>query len=146
MLGRLFLSGTLLCLAACSQSPAPVTPADTVYLNADIYTVDADNSRASAMAVSNGKIVAIGSDDEIREYAGEATAVIDLDGRMVMPGIHDTHIHPSDAGIQKQLQCSFLSFDLDEVLEILKGCIDATPDGEWVRGGQWNDGLFASGT
>ena len=62
-----------------------------------------------------------------------------------MPGIHDTHIHPLAAGIQQQLECSFLSYDLNAVLDILKGCIADIPEGEWLRGGQWNDGLFASG-
>ena len=75
-------------------------------------------------------------------YTGDATIVQDLRGRMLMPGIHDTHIHPSDAGIQKQLQCSFLSYDLSEVLELLQGCLVDIPEGEWLRGGQWNDGLF----
>ena len=131
-------------VSACGQSESP-TPAaaDAVYTNARIYTVDADNSWADTMAVSNGTIVAIGKESDIAPYIGDDTDVRDLNGRMLMPGIHDTHIHPSDAGIQKQLQCSFLSYDLQEVLEILRGCLENIPEGEWLRGGQWNDGLFA---
>jgi predicted amidohydrolase YtcJ len=139
---NLFTFIVLTC-GACNQSDEPVTPvADAVYLNAKIYTVDADNSWASAMAISDGKIVAIGSDSDMTVYTGDGTAVHDLNGKMVMPGIHDTHIHPSDAGIQRQLQCSFLSYDLSEVLELLQGCLADIPEGEWLRGGQWNDGLF----
>ncbi len=138
-----------LVVAACGQAErnaaTTTAAADVVYVNARIYTVDAESSWASGMAVSDGKIVAIGTDADVAAVTGSETHVVDLAGRMVMPGIHDTHIHPSDAGIQKQLQCSFLSNDLDEVLEILQGCLADIPEGEWLRGGQWNEGLFASG-
>lgn len=133
-------------LVACGSPENPAEPgAETVYVNAKIYTVDEANSWAEAMAVSDGKIVAVGNDASIRTHIGTDTVVVDLNGQMMMPGIHDTHIHPSDAGVQKQLQCSFLSNAIDTVLDILKNCIAATPKGEWVRGGQWNDGLFAAG-
>ncbi len=145
MKARFLLPAAAAVLTACGASDqAPQTAAaDVVYLNAKIYTVDADRRWASAMAVTDGKIVAIGSDADMATHTGDATTVHDLYGRMVMPGIHDTHNHPSDAGIQKQLQCSFLSYDLSEVLDILQGCLTDIPDGEWLRGGQWNDGLFA---
>jgi predicted amidohydrolase YtcJ len=133
-----------LVLGACSQPEEPaVSGADAVYTNAKIYTVDAGNSWAEAMAVTDGKIVAVGSDQEIAAYASDATASHDMQGRMIMPGIHDTHIHPSLAGEMQQLQCYFLSFDLNEVRDALKACLADTPDGEWVRGGQWYDMLFA---
>lgn len=141
---RMLLPVFGLMISACSKPGDPVVVlADAAYTNARIYTVDADNSWANAMAISDGKIVAIGTASDIAPYIGDNTAVRDLDGRMVMPGIHDTHIHPSDAGIQKQLQCSFLSFDLNEVLAILQDCLQDIPEGEWLRGGQWNEGLFA---
>ena len=127
-------------LCACSQPQVP--SADAVYTNARIYTVDAANSWASAMAVTSGKIVFIGSDDEIGEYIGEATVLNDLQGRMVMPGIHDTHMHPSYAGIGKTIECSFLTFALDEAIAGIKDCLAGIPKGEWLRGGQWNEALF----
>jgi len=144
---RILLVLAVLVCGACSQSDEPAaTPnipaADAVYMNAKIYTVDTDDSWASAMAVADGKIVAIGSDADVAGHTGEGTAIHDLSGRMAMPGIHDTHIHPSDGGVQKTLECSFLSYDLNEVLEILKQCLANIPEGEWLRGGQWNEGLF----
>jgi predicted amidohydrolase YtcJ len=134
-------------VGACSEPVAPpaTESADSVYVNANIYTVDADNSWASALAVADGKILAVGSNADIMSLAGKETDVHDLHGQMMMPGIHDTHIHPSDAGIQKQLECSFLSYELDEVLKILQGCMAEIPEGEWLRGGQWNEALFVSG-
>jgi len=144
---RILAMAVLASLVACGapdKSPATAV-ADEVYINAKIYTVDADNRWASAMAVSSGKIVALGDDAEVMVLAGEGTVVLDLQGRIVMPGIHDTHIHQVDAGIQKNLECSFLSDDLGEVIEALNACIANIPKGQWVRGGQWNEGLFASG-
>jgi len=133
----------VLTCGACSQSDEPATAAaDAVYMNAKIYTVDAANSWASAVAVTDGSIVAIGTDEDMATHIGDDTTVHDLQRRMVMPGIHDTHIHPSDAGIQKRLQCSFLTYDLNEALDAIKSCLADIPEGGWLRGGQWNEGLF----
>ena len=135
-------------LAACdiaNEASRPVS-ADAVYTNARIYKVDAVNSWASAMAVSNGKIIAVGSDEDIAAHIGEDTRVNDMAGRMMMPGIHDTHIHPYDGGIGKTVQCSFLTAVLDEALKALQDCLADIPEGQWLRGGQWNDGLFIGTT
>jgi len=132
-------------LAACSSSEAPsgMTAADTVYTNARIYTVDVNDSWSDTMAISDGKIVAIGNSQNVSAYIGDGTDVVDLQGRMVMPGIHDTHNHPSDAGVGKTIECSFLTYVLDEALAAMKTCLADIPAGEWLRGGQWNEGLFA---
>ena len=137
----------LIGLSACGNSGEPEPAgtsagADAVYTNARIYTVDETRPWAEAMAVADGRIVAVGSAGDMAAHTGDATAIVDLGGRMVMPGIHDTHIHPSLAGEMQQLQCYFLSFELEEVLDTLKGCIAEAEDGEWVRGGQWYDVLF----
>jgi predicted amidohydrolase YtcJ len=137
----LMIAATL--VVGCARDDAPlVTPADAIYLNAAIYTVGPGEGWANAMAVTDGKITAIGTDEEVARYNGESTVVHDLAGRMVMPGIHDTHIHPALAGQMQQLECYFLSFDLEEVRDALSACVADTPEGEWVRGGQWYPQLF----
>jgi predicted amidohydrolase YtcJ len=115
---------------------------DAIYANGRIYTGDATGSWAGALAVGDGKIVAVGSDEEIAKHSQPGTAFRNLGGRMVMPGIHDTHLHPVDGGVQKKLQCSFRAENLERVLETLKGCLEDLPAGAWLRGGQWNEGLF----
>ncbi|HJL60656.1 MAG TPA: amidohydrolase [Pseudomonadales bacterium] len=125
-----------------SDETSRLVSADAVYTNARIYTVDADDSWASAMAVGNGKIIAVGNEEDIAAHIGDDTRVNDMAGSMMMPGIHDTHIHPYDSGIGKTVQCSFLTAVLDEALDALKDCLVDIPEGEWLRGGQWNDGLF----
>jgi hypothetical protein len=132
-------------LTACgaSDQDQQSAAADAVYLNAKIYTVDAAGTWASAMAVTDGKIVAIGSDADVTTHTSDATTVYDLHGRMLMPGIHDTHNHPSEAGIGKTIECSFLTYDLVDALAALQACLVDIPEGDWLRGGQWNDSLFA---
>ena len=129
-------------LIACGASD-PTPQADAVYLNAKIYTMDAARTWASAMAVTDGKIVAIGSDADMMKHTGDATTVHEMHGRMVMPGIHDTHIHPSDAGVTKTIECSFRTSDLVDALAALQGCFAELREGDWLRGGQWNDAPFA---
>jgi predicted amidohydrolase YtcJ len=142
---RILFPVIALAVGACSQPDAPTTPAaESVYTNARIYTVDAENSWAGAMAVTDGKIAAVGSDEEVAAHTGAKTVVHDMQDRMIMPGIHDTHIHPSDGGIGKTVECSFLTYELNAAMDAIKACLADVPEGEWVRGGQWNDGLFTA--
>ena len=91
------LSGSVGC---STQQLPPVPPADTVYSNGVIYSVDANNSTYQAFAVRDGAIIAIGTDAQMDPLVGDATQVVDLVGRFVMPGIQDMHMHPVDGGIK----------------------------------------------
>ena len=75
---------------------APTDPADRVLLNGAIYTVNDAQPWAEAVAIADGRFVAVGANDEIDEFIGDGTEVADLQGRMAMPGIFDIHIHPVD--------------------------------------------------
>ena len=70
---------------------------DRAYINGHIYTVNEKQPWATAMLVSKGKIIAIGSNQEIQQQAAKNTKIIDLENNMVMPGIHDVHLHPLEA-------------------------------------------------
>ncbi len=87
----------------------------------------------------------MGSNDEIAAMAGPDTNSFDLAGRMLMPGIHDTHSHPVDAGITELYECSFRTTVLEEALETIETCIADAEPGEWITGGQWFDSYFAEG-
>ena len=87
-------------------SPAK-PPADAVYRGGKIYTVDAQRSWAQAVAIREGRFVAVGSDEEIAPWVGPKTRVVELQGRMVLPGIHDLHEHLVEGGFQKLSECSF---------------------------------------
>ena len=82
---------SLLFLCACGPS---VEPADLVLANAFVYTVDADRSVAEAIAIRDNEIVFVGNDKDVESYVGPDTDVRDLAGKMVLPGLHDAHLHP----------------------------------------------------
>ena len=86
-------AGTI--IAALLLAPAAVVAqvADTVYVNGNVYTVDEEFSQASAFAVKDGKFIYVGDDAGARSHAGPLTFVVDLEGRTVIPGLHDAHIH-----------------------------------------------------
>lgn len=133
-------------IAGCAGGDRSLDNADAatvVLTNGRIYTVNPAEDWAEALAVRAGKLIAVGTNAQAMALAGPQTRVIDLDGRMVMPGIHDTHIHPLDAGLQNNLECSFQTARLADALAVLEQCLEDLPEGAWLRGGQWNDGLFA---
>ena len=121
--------------------------ADSIYINGFVYTVNPEQPTAEALAVKEGRIVLVGSDEEVQSLASEQTRVVDLEGRMLMPGIHDMHVHPKEAGENHHFQCGFpFTFTVAEIVEKLKDCAAQTPPGEWVRGGQWAMELMESDT
>lgn len=117
--------------------------AQTIFTNGKIYTLNSKEPWAEALAVDKGKIIGVGKVEKVMAMRGEETRIIDLQSRMVMPGIHDTHLHPMDAGLGSQVECAFPPTDLGLALDLLQECLKDLPDGEWLRGGQWH-GLFFS--
>jgi len=88
-------------VAAFMASTCPVLAedaADPVFRNGLVYTVDATNTVSQALAVSKGKIIAVGSNEAVAALIGKATKVIDLGGKVLMPGLIDGHMHPMGGG------------------------------------------------
>src|SRR5918999_3910200 len=74
-------------------------PADLVFLNGTVITVDDEQPTAEAVAVVGNRIARVGNNDEIRNEVGPATRVIDLEGRTLLPGFNDNHTHPISYGL-----------------------------------------------
>ena len=129
-------------LSACGaeqSSTSPATGADSVYYNGKVYSADASQSMAQAIAVKGEEIVFVGSDEAVQSFIGNDTRVQDLDGKLLMPGLHDVHIHP--LGIVKLDVCDLDSeaYSLDAMVPVLQACIeryDVKP-GEWLMVEQW---------
>ena len=85
--------------ASASGKTAGTEPPDSIFLNGDIYT-QATPARAQAMAVRDGRILAVGTNDEIRKLKGAHTHAVDLGGHFVMPGFNDAHVHLEHAGLE----------------------------------------------
>lgn len=121
--------------------------ADKVYTNGKIYTVNEAQPWVEAVAIIDGKFAAVGSTAEIQALIGDDTEVIDLNGGFVMPGIHDTHIHPS--GVYTYEEAGELLFPestpVDEIIRIVKEYAQENPDLEIIRGQKWSTSAFPGG-
>lgn len=120
--------------------------ADLLFVDGAVYTVDAARSWAEAVAVRHGRIVAVGSNDAVAELRGSSTEVVDLGGRMLVPGFQDAHVHPVNGGLDT-LRCD-LSGDhgLDAYLERIRAYVSSHPDVPWILGGGWSVDVFQGGT
>ena len=127
-------------LAACAKQPEQ-DPADLVLLKGGIYTVDSQRSWAQAAAIDDGVIVAVGTNEEIGAYIGNDTEVIDLEGRMAMPGIHDSHVHPLEGGYE-QVYCNLWALQsVDEIVGALQAC-EGSQKGAWFNAVGLDLGVF----
>lgn len=108
-----------------------------------IYTVDPERSWAEALAVRAGRIAYVGSNAGVESWIGAATEVVDLEGRMVVPGFQDVHIHPIGGGIEA-LACDLNEAEkVEDYLEIVRRCAE---EGEgWITGGGWTMSAFGPG-
>ncbi|MGE5359707.1 MAG: amidohydrolase [Bacteroidales bacterium] len=123
------------CITACAARPES---ADLVLHDGKIVTVDTERPSAQALAVKGDTIVALGTDQEIAKYIGEKTKVIDLAGKLAIPGFIDSHLHFMGVGEQK------LQLDLtkartwDDIVAMVAEAARATPPGQPIRGRGWH--------
>lgn len=123
-----------------------MTHADLVFTGGPVFTANAVRSRASAVAVRSGRIVAVGADHEVRELIGPGTEVVDLAGRLLTPGFQDAHVHPVWGGLDL-MRCDLSEFVTEpEYLERIAAYAAAHQDEPWVLGGGWSMSAFPGGT
>ena len=120
----------------------PELPADLVLTGGDVYTVDTARRWADAVAVREGRILAVGTASEIAGLAGPRTRVVELEGRMVLPGFQDAHLHVPYGGLY-QLRCELHgTTDRREYLELIRRYAEEHPEAEWIVGGGWSMDSF----
>ncbi len=119
-------------------------PPDTIFINGDLYT-QATPPRTQALAVRDGRILAVGTNDAIRKMKGTHTQIVDLGGHFVMPGFNDAHVHLEHAGLE------LLSVDLrgtrslQEMQQRIAASAKTAASGEWLVGAGWDQTLWADG-
>ncbi|MFC9993955.1 amidohydrolase [Nocardia sp. NPDC127526] len=118
--------------------------ADLVFTGGSVLTMDAARSRATALAVTRDRISAVGH-AEVRDYIGPQTEVVDLDGRALLPGFQDAHVHAASAGIELG-ECDLTgTTDLAEYLRRIAAYAAANPGREWITGSGWSMESFPGG-
>lgn len=122
-----------LSVSECTAQPGPV--ADLVLTGGAIYTVNADQPWAEAMAVTEGTIVFVGSNSDVQGFIGAGTQVIDLAGRMAMPGIHDSHMHILEANHVASGTCYLPPGQpLESHISRIQACAPDQVGTDWVLG------------
>lgn len=120
--------------------------ADLVFRGGAVYTVDATRSWAEAVAVKGDRIVAVGANDAVAGLIGARTDVIDLGGRMLLPGFQDAHVHPVSGGVD-MLQCDLHDAgSLSEYERIVRDYATGHAAAPWIVGGGWAMDAFPGGT
>jgi predicted amidohydrolase YtcJ len=156
-----FLLALCMVLAMAVSSAQQPTPPEIIFINGDIYTgahtmasvsltgepttrSAIEGKRSQALAVSDGKIVAVGTNEEIHKLKGPNTKVIDLGGHFTMPGFNDAHTHLASAGFEK-LNVDLVGVkSLQEMLQRIADHAKNAAPGEWLQGGGWDNTLWAN--
>jgi predicted amidohydrolase YtcJ len=121
------------------------TEADLVFAGGKIRTPAHPSGFVQALAVRDGVVAAVGSDDEIRELTGRRTRVIDLHGQLALPAFGDAHVHPVSGGLES-LRCNLAGLrSRHECLDTVASYCAFVPPGAWVLGGGWTMSAFPGG-
>ena len=138
----LTLVSFLILATACQQ---PNRFADLVFTGGSVLTMDSVHARAEAVAIKAGKIAFVGTDADAERWIGSQTVVVALDGRTLLPGFQDAHVHPISSGLDLA-GCNLSGISsLDPALARIRQCADSLPPGAWLVGSNWELPLFPGG-
>ena len=126
--------------SASGQSNPPL-----ILINGCFHTVDREQPQASAVAIQDGRFLAVGDTDDVMRHRRDGSQVIDLNGRTVIPGLNDSHLHLIRGGLNYNLELRWEGVpSLADALRMLKDQAARTPNPQWVRVvGGWNEFQFA---
>jgi predicted amidohydrolase YtcJ len=142
-------------MASLSSAQQSQSPADVIFINGDIYTTAAQViglsantprdpfARRQAIAIGSGKVLAVGSNEEIQKLKGPKTEVVDLGGHFVMPGFNDAHVHLGSGGFEKLNVDLVGSKSLEDMKQRIAARVKTAGPGEWIQGRGWDHTLWA---
>jgi len=140
-LKALVVLGAGMCVAGITHSAAEqmgVSPPELVLIKGKILTMDPGSTVAEALAIRDGKILAVGSNAAIKLLEGPQTQVINLSGKTVVPGMIDTHAHFKAAGLAEYVVNMSRAKSVADALDALKSFAATKKPGEWIIGGAWH--------
>ncbi|WP_421850326.1 amidohydrolase [Marinomonas sp.] len=137
------LTGAVLITAGCSSFGQSDTTqsADTVFMGGPIYTLDKANRVVEALAIKNGAIIGVGSKQELNKLVDSHTSIVDLEGKTLMPGLIDAHMHPMAGGEQlNTCSLNYAPLSVDQVLEKINTCLEESNEQDptrWLKVAGW---------
>src|SRR3954451_16712875 len=145
---RIFAAAVTVATALCAGAPSTgAQPADTILTNGKILTLDEQSSIVQALAIRENRIIAAGASGDVARHADGRTRVIDLNGRTVIPGLIDSHIHAIRAGLKFSTEVSWIgAMSIVDAMERIRVATIYANPGTWiVVGGGWTPAQFAEG-
>ena len=130
----------LLAGAALAQTPE----ADVIFTHGIVHTIDTTRPIAEAVAVKQGKVLAVGTVIDIQRYAGASTRIVNLQGKLMLPGFIDDHTHFMGGGFQLQAVDLRYSRSQSEFARLIKERAERYPD-RWITGGDWDHDNWPGG-
>jgi predicted amidohydrolase YtcJ len=135
------------CVSYCrAQQSARVAPADILIVHAKVYTVNGKKPWAQGVAIRKGKIVAVGSDEQLARFRGIGTRTIDAGGKVVLPAFTDSHVHLTQGGFRLTQVNLDGAKDVAEIQDRLRAYASKHPDEKWILGGGWSYAMFGEET
>lgn len=142
VLCRILLILITFSLISGTQTEQTLHSAELILKNASVYTMDESCGWAQAVAIADGKIVYVGDNAGAEKLKVDDTKVIDLGGKMVLPGFHDSHIHLVSGGIELG-QCNLSGLETqEEIFNAIRKYASENPDKKWIVGGGWDLPIF----
>ena len=141
---KFILKPTLIFLSILMIKPAPLSAqvADVIFFNGEIYTMDARRSWAEAVVIVENRIAFVGGNDEALKLRREGTRVVDLESRMMLPGFHDVHVHPIEAGMG-YLGCSLHEGkSAEDYARLVANCARQKTNAPFIDGAGWTMDQF----
>jgi predicted amidohydrolase YtcJ len=140
-MNKLAMSAAFLLLATSAHASGQPS-CDVAFVNGVVYTLDAARSWATAVGVTGHEISYVGDGAGVKACIDEGTLVIDLHGRMLLPGFQDSHVHPMGAGQhQSQIQLDDL-LERQAIFDRIRGYVQSHADDKWILGGGWYESAF----
>lgn len=141
---RKHLATISLAAALGASGAASAQTADAVLVNGNVVTLDGKSSVVQGIAIRDGKVLATGSNEEVRKLAGPNTRVVDAGGRTVVPGLVDSHIHAIRAGLTYSVEASWIGVpSLAKGLELIREAARGSKPDQWIKvGGGWTEMQF----
>jgi hypothetical protein len=141
-IASLFVLSALAWQCCAAQAPA----ADLIIRHARIWTVNPAQPEAEALAVLNGRIVAVGTDAAVLKWKGTSTRVVDAGGKRLLPGFNDAHVHFADGGASLTAVQLNDASSLPEFVKRIAAYAAQAPKGEWLRAGDWDETKWSPAT